>query len=120
MARVDCPRNAPARRSQLGARAVAHRSGGLPSLRVHGAALSVREAPPALRRPVQSYSTTPHQSECAAFGPPQTSDADGAPCVRYAGGTAPLAALQELAKSWETKPGWTLDEQEFAAFLSGP
>ena len=29
------------------------------------------------------------------FGLP-TSDADGAPCVRYAGGTAPLAALQEL------------------------
>ena len=50
----------------------------------------------------------------------QASGADGAPCVRYAGGTAPLAALQELAESWETKPGWTLDEQEFAAFLGGP
>ena len=30
----------------------------------------------------------------------QASGADGAPCVRYAGGTAPLAALQELAESF--------------------
>ena len=50
----------------------------------------------------------------------QASGADGAPCVRYARGTAPLAALQELAQSWETEPRWTLDEQEFAAFLGGP
>ena len=40
----------------------------------------------------------------------QASGADGAPCVRYAGGTAPLAALQELAESLARKPEWTVDD----------
>ena len=40
----------------------------------------------------------------------QASGADGAPCVRYAGGTAPLAALQELAESLARKPQRTVDD----------
>ena len=40
----------------------------------------------------------------------QASGADGSPCVRYAGGTAPLTALQELAESLARKPQWTVDD----------
>ena len=98
----DCPEIAPARRSQLGARAVAHRSRGLPILRAG----------------------LPCGSEglCRRYGAPskaiaqplalQASGADGAPCVRYAGGTAPLAALQELAESLargSRSRQWTVD-----------
>ena len=106
----------------LGARAAAHRSRGPPVLL--RADLWAQRSALAAWAPTRGSAGAPSVARPASpIARPlvlQASGADGAPCVRYAGGTAPLAALQELAESWETKPGWTLDEQEFAAFLGGP